>query len=133
MIALLKLLETNLSFLLNPGRFRIGGSTAGGEQHASITLESDDLRLELVRERDEIFARIMSTATPEMDWFWIGVYRRVIWGEHPGSDVLDDSAIDFLRQELDGISRRFSSEDHRADFLALLIAERAQRSHELFG
>lgn len=131
---LLQLLTGSLGFLLEPGRFRIVDSSSGRSfGDASIKLQSAGLRLELTRDRSQNSIRFQPADGPIDEWFWIGVLRRLLEGDRPGSDELDQGAIEFLRRSLDDLERRVASDEERHALVGELIRVRNERSEELFG
>jgi len=131
---LLRLIAGPLAFTLEPGRFRfVNSSTGRSFGDARITLESAVLRLDLVRDRSQVSARLQPTVGPSDDWFWIGVFRRVLDGDRPGSDELDAGGVDFLRRWLDVLEERAATDAGRSELVEDLIRARAERAEELFG
>jgi hypothetical protein len=131
---ILRLLASSLAFLLEPQRYRIVDSSAsdsfGGD--ASVTLQSDTTRLQLVSDRAELSMRLQPRTPAGDDWFWIGVARRVLAGDQPGSDNLDATAVAFLRTRLPEVEAAFGSDDARVALVQRLQDARAERSRELF-
>ena len=129
---LLIFLALHLSSLLEAGWFRITNSDAR-DGHGSVLLESSATRMMFVWERSEMSVRIQPKFAPEDDWFWIGVIRRVILGEKPGVDVLDESAAAFLQSHLPAIDAAFADVNSRSELVGRLREGREARSRELFG
>lgn len=127
------LLATSLAFLVEPGRFRIvdSESTASFGGNASITLESLTMKIQLVRDRREISCRFQSIGSEE--WFWIGVARRLLIGDRPGSDDLDESAVEFLESSLGVLEEDLGDEAKRERLLVKLVEARDDRAREVFG
>ncbi|MCB1030362.1 MAG: hypothetical protein KDA95_03445 [Acidimicrobiales bacterium] len=131
---LLQLLAGPLVFLLEHGRFSIVDSSSGRSfGDASVTLQSAGVRLELVRDRSQISIRFQPALGPADEWFWIGVLRRLLEGDRPGSDELDRGAIEFLRRSLDNLEDRAASADGSAKLVDDLTRARENRAQELFG
>ena len=135
MSELLKLLSGPLLFLLTKERFRIVNSSTGASfGDASVTLRSEYLQLELVRDRSQISVRFRTSATEDQDdWYWLGVLRRYFNKESPGSDQLDSEGIEFLDQWIGLIGEIAADDLRRAELLDQLAQEREERSNELFG
>ncbi len=131
---LLDLLAGSLGFLLAAGRFRIVDSFSDQNQgYARIGLESEAMLLEVVRERDDMSLRITARSDNGDDWFWLGILRRVIDGDRPGSDRLDSSGVEFLRLNIERLELVYSDPALREVFLKDLATAREERSRELFG
>jgi hypothetical protein len=124
-----------LAFLVEPGRYNIVDSTArescGGD--GSVTLQGATTRLEVISDRSEISIRLQPRSSTDNDWFWIGVVRRVLNGERPGSDHFDEGAVEFLRTRLPEVEAAFGDSTSRAALVARLQAAREERARELFG
>ncbi len=134
MTELLQVLASSLVFLLEPGRFRIVDSSSGSSfGDASVTLQSEGLRLELVRDRSQISIRLQPVGSPTDDWFWLGVLRRLLDGDRPGSDELDTAAINFIRRWLAELEDTVANAQGRDELVAQLVRAREERSKELFG
>jgi hypothetical protein len=132
MTELLGLLADRLAFLLEPGRFRIVDSRSGEHGDATVTLASTSMLVEIVRDRGETSLRLRPDDPPG-DWFWIGMVRRAMDGDLPGSDELDAGAITFLRANLDDLESRFGDPGLRERLLRELRLAQAGRAAELFG
>jgi len=131
---LLRLLASSLSFLLEAGKFTIVGSSSGKAfGDASVTLESDGLRLELLRDRSQNAIRLQPVSGSTEEWFWLGVVRRLVDGDRPGSDELDRAAIDFLQRSIDALETQVADDESRRRLIDELVRERSARSQELFG
>lgn len=134
MVEILRLLASSLAFLLEPGHYRIVDSSTsdsfGGG--ASVTLQSDTTRLQLVSDRSQVSIRLQPRTPADDDWFWLGVARRVLAGDKPDRDDLDDAAVQFLRARLVEIEAAFGSEDTRVALVQRMQEARAERSRELF-
>lgn len=130
---LLKLLAGPLYFLLEASRFKIVDSTRSRtSDHATVTLQSTTVRLEIVRDRTQNSIRFQAVDDPFQQWFWIGVLRRVLDGDRPGRDDLDSGAIEFLRRSLDSLDDRITSDESRVQLIADLTREQRARAAELF-
>ena len=124
---LLRFVADDLSFLFDQG-FKIVGSDHKDDM-AKLRLSADAIQVEVVVERDERSARIRLAPSPE--WFWIGVLRRTLGGERPGSDVLDADAAKFLKRHLPSLIRL--GERERASLAAELVRDRLARASEELG
>lgn len=131
---LLRLLAGSLNFMLEPGQFRIVNSSTGQSYgDASITLESAGLRLDLVRDRSQVSLRFQPAKGPFDEWFWIGVLRRALERDRPGSDELDASGVEFLRRSMNILEDRVATDQGREELVDELTRARAERAEELFG
>lgn len=134
MAELLRFVAAHLMFLLEPGRYRIVDSRSGQSPGDGLVIvESECVRLRFVRDRSEMHADIQPCLGDGDDWFGIGVARRWLLGERPGFDYLDDSAVIFLREYLNGLETEWSTAAGREAGLHRLREERAARADELFG
>lgn len=134
MSELLRLLASSLAFLLEPGRFTIVSSSSGRSfGDARVTLQSETMRLELIRDRSQNAIRFQPVIGSAEEWFWLGVLRRSLDGDRPGSDELDGAAIGFLRRSLDTLENRLIDSTAREVLIAELTQERSDRSVERFG
>jgi hypothetical protein len=135
MTEILRYLIEWLSFLYAPGRYRFvdsGTSTSFGGD-AFLILESDVMRIRLIRDRGQMFMDFQSCAERgEMDWYSIDVVRRLLTGQRQESAELSPDYARFLEERLDEIERRFSDGEISATRKALKSLEKT-RAKELFG
>jgi hypothetical protein len=124
-----------LSFLYAPGRFRFvdsGTNTSFGGD-AFFVLESDVMRIRLIRDRGQLFMDFQSCGDRgEMDWYSIDVVRRLLTGERHESAELSPDYARFLEASIGEIETRFSDGEIAATRKALKGLEKT-RAKELFG
>ena len=84
----------------------------------------------MITERAETSLRLQPGSGAE--WYWIGVFRRLLSGDRPGSNILDRVAIAFLDDHLSEIERRCSPTE-QVEFIAALDVEEEARATEMFG
>ena len=134
MAELLIFMASHLAFLFETGKYRIVDSRSGRPAgDALVVLESANVRLRVVHDRSQLHLDIQPNPAGHGDWYGIGIARRWRAGDRPGLDDLDESSIAFLRQELDGIEKEWSTEGGRQAGLDRLNEEREARADELFG
>lgn len=134
MVELLIFLATKLAYLLEPGRFRIVGSESGRSQGGDALLElvSDTLRVRLTRDRGQILMSFQPLSSTN-DWFSPGLLRGMLTGEHPKSEVLDDSWAIELRSTLSELERWLADPSEAEVTIRELRRQGKLRADELFG
>ncbi len=121
-------------FLFESGGYRIVDSRARGTAgDALVVLESESLRLRLVRDRAEMSLDFQPNPPIDDDWIGVGVARRWLIDDRPGFDHLDESAVAFLREHLEDIEAGFARGAERGATLDQLRSVREERADELFG
>jgi hypothetical protein len=133
MTALLEFLIAHLAFLYAPGRYRIVDSESSESfGNGYLVLESDALRMQMVRDRGQLFMDFEPLSGKGEDWFSIDVVRQLVTGEKQESSELSPDYAAFLERELGEIERRFSPAELDETVRALRELERA-RAKEMFG
>lgn len=131
---LLRFMASNLMFLFESGRYRIVDSRARGtSEDALVVLESESLRLRLVRDRAEMHLDLQPNPPIDDEWIGMGVARRWLIDDRPGFDHLDELAVAFLREHLEDIESRFATGAERETTFDKLLSVREERADELFG
>jgi hypothetical protein len=100
MTEILRFLIEHLRFLYETGRYRFVDSMAdhgfGGQ--GVLFLESDRMKVKLVREREVLFIELGSVEEKgKFDWYGIGVVRRVL-GDDDDVDELTPKALKDVRR-----------------------------------
>ncbi len=135
MTEILRFLTDWLAFLYARGRFWFvdsGVSTSFGGD-AYLVLESDAMRIRLIRDRAQLFMDFQARGDDgEMDWYSIDVVRRLLTGERQETAELSPDYARFLEEHVDEIERRFSPAEMPATRKALKDLEK-RRAKELFG
>jgi hypothetical protein len=134
MTAILEFLVAHLAFLYAPGRYRFVDSLSGeGFGDAYVVLESDAMRLRMIRDRGQLFMDFEPLdGDDDEDWFAIDVVRRLLTGERQETSELSPDYAAFLERELDEIERRFSAAERDETVRALKELERV-RAKEQFA
>ena len=129
---LLRFLITRSMFLFTLRGFRIVDSrTFGSSGDALIVLESASMRLRLVRDSAQMHLQVQPNQTDLDEWFGIGIARRWIVGERPGSDALDDQSVEFLHDQMDRLEAEFASAEGRDLAVARMRSEKRARAREM--
>ena len=131
MIELLRILSASLSGLVASGAFRLVNSSVTLDG-ASIDLEGANLVIQLQESRGELTAQV-SQRTGVAEWFRVGLLRRVLAGDRPGSDTLDLEAAEFLVDHVVELDTAFGDDERRTELVAQLVAARRERASEFFG
>jgi hypothetical protein len=129
---LLAFISTQLGWLFSDNWFTLSDSNVRSGL-ASVTLRSSGTILEFVKERNEMSVRLRPAPMDGSRWFWIGVARRVLAGERPGSDTLDHAAVEFLKDHLNEIDDAFQDSAQAEKLVARLAQGQQERSEEHFG
>jgi len=134
MTELLLFLIEHLAFLYAPDRYRfVDSRTSEGFGDAYLVLESDALRVRLVRDRSQLFMDVQSVGQHgDRDWYSIDIVRQLVTGERQTTAELSPDYAQFLERHLDEIERRFSDEELPATVSALKALQ-DERAKELFG
>ena len=132
---ILQFLMAYCSFLYENNRFKFVdsrvASSFGGD--AFLVLASDSLKIRFVRDRGQLFLDFQSLQHgKEADWFSIDVLHRLVTGEKQESAELTGDYASFLRENLEEIESRFSS-DRLTDTVKELRKLEQTRAKELFG
>ena len=134
MAELLRFIASHLMFLFDSDRYRVIDSRSRGTSgDGFVVLESDSIRLRLVRDRSQMHLEIQPNPPDGEDWFGIGVARRWLLSERPGFDYLDESSVTFLRDHLGQLESELIGEGSRKRTLDRLRSERSARADEMFG
>ena len=134
MTEILLFLVEYLAFLYAPDRYRfVDSRTSAGFGDAYLDLESDALRVRLVRDRSQLFMDFQSVGQHgDRDWYSIDIVRELVTGERQTTAELSADYAGFLEQHLDEIERRFSDEELPATVPALKALQ-DERAKEMFG
>jgi len=131
---ILRYLMKHCSFLYSPNRFRFvdsGSSESFG--NAFLVLEHEELRLQFVKDRDQIFLDFQPTSTNRKnDWFSIDIVKQLVTGNIEPSSEMDTAKAKFLKDNLDEIEQLFSTAKLEGTIKKLRELERA-RAKRLFG
>lgn len=98
-----------------------------------VSLESDNSRIEVVRERDEVSLRIAPKEGRKDDWVWIGVLRRVLDGDEGAGDVLDEQSLRFLNRRMPEVEFAFGEAKLREALISRLLEARRERADQQFS
>lgn len=135
MTRILTFIVNYMGFLWSGARFKIIGSEVstsnGGD--ALLLVESNRLRMRFVSDRTQLLLDVQParTSVPN-EWFSIDLIRRMILGAPELSAVLDESYAAFIKQYLNEIEERFSSEDWPQTHSQLQTLK-VKRAKEMFG
>lgn len=129
-----------LDFLREHGAFLCGEGyeiedslVADSFGDAYVVLQSDRLRLRLVRDRGQLFLDFQGLERErEADWFSIDIVRRWLTGVAQVSAELDEGSAVFLEERLADIESQFSGAHLSLTEKALRTLE-GQRAKEVFG
>lgn len=130
---ILQYLMKHCSFLYSPNLFRFvdsGSSESFGD--AFLVLEHEELRLQFVKDRGQIFLDFQSTSKKQKDeWFSIDIVKQMVTGEIEPSAEMDSKKAKFLKTNLDEIEQLFSTVNMESTIKKLKELERA-RAKRLF-
>lgn len=130
---ILRYLMKHCSFLYSPNRFRFvdsGSSESFG--NAFLVLEHEELRLQFVKDRGQIFLDFQPTSKNHKgEWFSIDIIKQMVTGEIETSAEMDSEKAEFLKTNLDEIKLLFSTANMEATIKKLRELERA-RAKRLF-
>ena len=130
---ILQYLMKHCSFLYSPNLFRFvdsGSSESFG--NAFLVLEHEDLRLQFVKDRGQIFLDFQSTSKKQKEeWFSIDIVKQMVTGEIEPSAEMDSKKAKFLKTNLDEIEQLFSTVNMESTIKKLKELERA-RAKRLF-
>ena len=130
---ILQYLMKHCSFLYKLNRFRFvdsGSSESFG--NAFLILEHEDLRLQFVRDRGQIFLDFQPTRKKhKSNWFSIDIIKRMVTGKIETSAEMDSEKVEFLKTNLDKIEQLFSTANMESTIEKLRELERT-RAKRLF-
>ncbi len=130
---ILRYLMKHCSFLYAPNLFRFvdsGSSESFG--NAFLVLEHEDLRLQFVRDRGQIFLDFQPTSKKhKSNWFSIDIIQQMVTGKIETSAEMDSEKEEFLKTNLDKIEQLFSTANMDSTIKKLRELERA-RAKRLF-
>jgi 3-isopropylmalate dehydratase small subunit len=130
---ILRYLMKHCSFLYSPNRFRFvdsGSSESFG--NAFLVLEHEELRLQFVKDRGQIFLDFQPTSKNHKgEWFSIDIIKQMVTGEIETSAEMDSEKAEFLKTNLDEIKLLFSTANMEATIKKLRELECA-RAKRLF-
>lgn len=130
---ILRYLMKNCSFLYSPNQFRFvdsGSSESFG--NAFLVLEHDDLRLQFVKDRGQIFLDFQPKSKKnKSNWFSIDIVKQLITGKIEPSAEMDSEKAEFLKTNLDKIEKLFSTANMENTIKKLRQLER-ERAKRLF-
>jgi hypothetical protein len=130
---ILRYLMKHCSFLYSPNQFRFvdsGSSESFG--NAFLVLEHEELRLQFVKDRDQIFLDFQPTRKKhKSEWFSIDIVKQMVTGEIEPSAEMDSEKAKFLKTNLDEIEQLFSTANIEGTIKKLKELERA-RAKRLF-
>ena len=126
-----KLIMKKCAFLFSTNQFQIidsGSSESFG--NAFLILERGDLRLQFLKDRDQIFLDFQpSSKKGNLNWYSIDIVKQMITSEIEPSAELISRNLEFLKTNLDKIEQLFSKTnvDNTIKKLKQLERERAKR------
>jgi len=130
---ILRYLMKYCSFLYSPNRFRFvdsGSSDSFG--NAFLVLEHEELRLQFVKDRGQIFLDFQHTSKNHKDdWFSIDIVKQMVTGKIEPSAEMDSEKAEFLKTNLDRIEQLFFAANLEGTIKRLRELERA-RAKRLF-
>jgi hypothetical protein len=128
---LLRFTIAHFSYLYNELGFRFIDSSVQGT-NAALVLENQDLRIRLIRDRDQVFVDFQGQQeNPKKKWYSFGVVRQLLSGQI-GSEEIDADKARFIREHFRRIEVLFSSAS-RAETERLLQGIERDRAKRLFG
>jgi hypothetical protein len=130
---ILQYLKKHCSFLYSPYKFQIVESQSSESfGNALVILEDEDLSLQFVKDRDQLFLDFQPTSKKhKKEWFSIDIVKQLITGNIEPSAEMDSEKIEFLKTHLDEIKRLFARNILENTIRKLKELERA-RAKRLF-
>lgn len=128
----LQYIKKNCSFLYSPYKFQIVESDSSESfGNALVILEDENLRLQFVKDRDQLFLDFQPTSNKK-EWFSIDIVKQLVTGNIEPSAKMDSEKAEFLKNHLDQIKHLFSPKNLTNTIKKLKDLERA-RAKRLFG
>jgi len=128
----LQFIKKHCSFLYSPYTFQIIETDLSESfGNALVILEDDDLRLQFVKDRDQLFLDFQPTSNKK-EWFSIDIVKQLVTGNIEPSAEMDSEKAEFLKNHLDEIKLLFSPKNLIGTIKKLKDLERA-RAKRLFG
>lgn len=129
---ILQYLKERCFFLYSPNKFQIV-ETDSSESfgNALVILEDEDIRLQFVRDRDQLFLDFQPTSYRK-EWFSIDIVMQLVTGNIEPSATMDSKKVEFLNSNLDEIKRLFSPPELENTIKEMKNLERS-RAKRLFG
>jgi hypothetical protein len=128
----LQYIKKHCSFLYSPYKFQIVESESSESfGNALVILEDEDLRLQFVKDRGQLFLDFQPTSNKK-EWFSIDIVKQLVTGNIEPSAEIDTEKVEFLKNHLDEIKDIFSPKNLTGTIKKLKDLERA-RAKRLFG
>jgi len=129
---ILQYLKKYCSFLYSRYNFQMVESDCSESfGNALVILESGNLRLQFIKDRDQLFLDFQPTHNKK-EWFSIDIVKQLITGNIEPSAQMNSDKAEFLKIHLDEINDLFSPTNFKSTFKKLKELERA-RAKRLFG
>ena len=129
---ILQYIKKHCSFLYSPHKFQIVESESSESfGNALIILEDEEMRLQFVRDRGQVFLDFQPTSYNK-EWFSIDIVKQLVTGKIEPSAEIDSEKVEFLKNHLDEIKDLFSQKNLTSTIKKLKDLERA-RAKRLFG
>ncbi|TFG03277.1 MAG: hypothetical protein EU542_02875 [Promethearchaeota archaeon] len=129
---ILRFIEKHCFFLYSSHTFQIVESDSSESfGNALVILEDEDLRLQFVKDRDQLFLDFQPT-NYKKEWFSIDIVKQLVSGDIEPSSEIDSEKAEFLKFHLDKIKELFSPTKFKNTLKKLKELERA-RAKRLFG
>jgi len=130
---ILRYLMKYCSFLYSPNQFRfVDSHSSESFGNALLVLEHEDLRVQFVRDRGQIFLDFQPTSKKsKRDWYSIDIVKQLVTGKIEPSAEMDSEKAEFLKNNLDKIEQLFSTANMESTIKKLRELERA-RAKRLF-
>lgn len=126
-----QLIKKKCAFLFSANQFQIiDSSSSESFGNAFLILERGDLRLQFIKDRDQIFLDFQpSSRKGKLNWYSIDIVKQMITGEIETSAEIISRNIEFLKNNLDKIEQLFSKTyvEDTIKKLKKLERERAKR------
>lgn len=132
---ILTFLVQHCAFLWADARYRITDSEVatsfGGD--AFVVIESEHLRLRIVRDRGQLMMDAQSPRTGKpRSWHTTDLLQGLLAGTRPPSSLLEPATAEFLRVNLAELEARFGDPDRLAETERELHLLSLERSDEMF-
>jgi hypothetical protein len=128
----LQYIKKHCAFLYSPYKFQIVESESSESfGNALVILEDEDLRLQFVKDRGQLFLDFQPTSN-QKEWFSIDIVKQLVTGKIEPSAEIDSEKVEFLKNQLDEIKRLFSPKNLTGTIKKLKDLERA-RTKRIFG